>query len=290
MLTRGAHVSQVGLINPGAMGTPIGIAAQLTGACVKWVSTGRSKESVERAGEAGFEPLTTTAEMVACCDLIITVCPPHAAAKVADEVASHGFEGVYVDANAISPEAVRAVGGRVTKAGGVFVDGSIIGGPPTKPGTTRLYLSGVEAERVQNAFCGGHFDVVVLSEQVGEASALKMAYAAWTKGSDALLLAIRGLARGEGVEQALLDEWAQSLPGLAEKSTSAVDGSAPKAWRFVGEMEQIAQTFETAHLPDGFHRAAAEVYRRLESFKNQTAPELDSVLLALTNSEDKNRP
>ena len=274
---------RVGLINPGAMGTPVGIAAKLSGASVHWASTGRSGASLERAQSAGFESLASTEALVEHASLIISVCPPHAVATVADEVAALGFDGIYVDANAVSPDTVRAIDDRITQAGASFVDGSIIGGPPSKRGTTRLYLSGAKAERVRAAFVDGHFDLVVLGRQVGEASALKMAFAAWTKGSAALLLAIRALARTHGVERALLDEWAQSMPGLTETSTEAIDGSVPKAWRFIGEMEQIAATFGGAHLPDGFHQAAAEVYRRLDSFKNQTSPDLDLVMAALAN-------
>ena len=87
-----------------------------------------------------------------------------------------------------------------------------------------------------------------------------MAYAGWNKGSQALLLAIRALAMQEGVDEALLAEWARSMPELPKRSTDAVAANARKAWRFVGEMEEIADTFDAAGAPDGFHRAAAEVY------------------------------
>ena len=276
-------VKTVGLINPGAMGTPVGVAAKLSGARVVWMAAGRSEASMSRAAQAGFEPLSSTADFVSAADLIISVCPPHAAPTVASDVVGHGFGGIYIDANAISPESVHAIDELVRAAGASFVDGSIIGGPPKRRGTTRLYLSGKRAVAAGEAFAQGHFDVVVMGEHVGEASAIKMAFAAWTKGSDALLLAIRALARAHGVEQALLHEWAQSMPGLTESSIAAVSGSAPKAWRFVGEMNQIAATFAAKDLPDGFHRAAADVYARLDEFKNSDAPDLDSVLSALTS-------
>ncbi len=89
-----------------------------------------------------------------------------------------------------------------------------------------------------------------------------MTYAAWTKGTAALLLAIREVARAEGVEETLLAEWEESIPALTERSERAAAAADSKGWRWVGEMEEIARTFATAGLPGGFHEAAAEVYRR----------------------------
>src|SRR5262249_54250264 len=83
--------------------------------------------------------------------------------------------------------------------------------------TTRLYLSGAEAGLVAGLFSGSFVDARVLPGEVGTASAVKMAYAAWTKGTAALLLAIGELARAEGVEGALHEEWRVSLPGLPER-------------------------------------------------------------------------
>jgi hypothetical protein len=108
------------------------------------------------------------------------------------------------------------------------------------------------------------------------ASAVKMAYASWTKGSAALLLAARALARAEGVEDTLLAEWDISQPGLTERSARAAGSAAAKGWRWVAEMEEIAAAIAAAGLPDGFHLAAAEIYRRA-----QDAPAPDAILTAL---------
>jgi hypothetical protein len=97
---------------------------------------------------------------------------------------------------------------------------------------------------------------------VANASAVKMAYAAWTKGSAALLLAVRELARAEGIEDVLLEEWRLSLRELPERADRAARSAEAKGWRWVGEMEEIAATFEADGLPNGFHLAAAEVFRR----------------------------
>jgi nucleotide-binding universal stress UspA family protein len=128
-----------------------------------------------------------------------------------------------------------------------------------KPGTTRLYLSGSETKLVAGLFADTIIDTVVVSEDPDAASAVKMTFAAWTKGASALLLAIRALARAEGVEETLLEEWRTSQPHLVERSVAAARSALGKGWRWVGEMNEIAETFAAAGLPDGFHRAAAEV-------------------------------
>jgi hypothetical protein len=103
---------------------------------------------------------------------------------------------------------------------------------------------------------------ILRNENPAGASALKMAYAAWTKGSAALVLAARALARAEGVEDGLLAEWARSQPGLEGRSRGAARSAAGKGWRWAGEMEEIAASMTADGLPGGFHRAAAEVFRR----------------------------
>jgi hypothetical protein len=113
---------------------------------------------------------------------------------------------------------------------------------------------------VADLFAGTWVDARVLDAQIGTASALKMAYAAWTKGSAAMLLAISELARAERVETALRAEWADSQPGLQERLAAAERSAATKGWRWIGEMHEIADTFAADGLPEGFHRAAAEVF------------------------------
>ena len=152
------------------------------------------------------------------------------------------------------------------------MDGGIIGPPALSPGTTRLYLSGGDAPNVAALFREGPLDAMVLDGPPGAASALKMAYAAYTKGSAALLIAIRSLATHEGVDTALLREWKLSLPEMPGVSAEAVRDCAPRAWRFRGEMEEIANTFASAGLPEGFHRAAADIYRRMADYKDTDTP------------------
>jgi 3-hydroxyisobutyrate dehydrogenase-like beta-hydroxyacid dehydrogenase len=250
-----------GLLHPGEMGAAVGQCLAGAGHQVLWVPEGRSPASAARAEAAG---LTATdgglAGLVRRADVIVSVCPPHAALGIARQVA--GFRGIYLDANAISPATAREVAGLVEAGGASYVDGGIIGTPPVAPGFIRLYLSGTRAAKIQRLFAGSDVDARVIDGAPWAASAVKMAYASWTKGSAALLLAARALARAEGVEPVLLAEWEISQPGLDERSDRAARSAAAKGWRWVAEMEEIAATMDAAGLPGGFHHAAAEIYRR----------------------------
>ena len=250
----------IGLLHPGEMGAAVGKCLVGVGHRVLWDPEGRSAETKERAAAAGLTGVTMAA-MVGRSDVILSVCPPHAALAVARDVA--GFGGLYVDANAIAPETARQVAVIVTDGGADFADGGIIGPPPTASGLTRLYLSGPRAAEVEALFGGTDVEARVVPPP-GTASAVKMAYASWTKGSSALLLAARALARAEGVESVLLEEWAISQPGLEKRWDGAGRSAAAKGWRWVGEMEEIAAAMAAAGLPEGFHQAAAEIYRRYE--------------------------
>lgn len=270
---------RIGLLHPGEMGASVGAAAARAGAAVGWASDGRSAASRRRAEAAGLEDRGSLAALVAECDAIISVCPPDAAVALAESVAETGFHGIYVDANAVSSGTAVELAGIVERGGADFVDGGIIGPPAERPGTTRLYLSGTEASRMSGVFEGSVLEAIAIDGRAGAASALKMCYAAWTKGSAAMLTAIRSLASAEGVEAALLGEWALSQPGLEARSQAGARGNAFKAWRFAGEMREIAATFESSGLPGGFHTAAADIYERLAMYKDcDPAPELSEII------------
>lgn len=262
----------VALLHPGNMGATIGAATATSGARVIWASDGRSKASQDRARAAGLRDVATLVNAVNESDIILSVCPPDAALDLARVVAQHRFNGIYVDANAVSRSTAQQIGEIVTKAGASFVDGGIIGSPVKRAGTTRMYLSGEHAPEIAALFTSSMLDAKTIGAEPGAASALKVAYAAWTKCTDALLLAIRTFAAAEGVDRALLQEWAISQPDLERRSHQAAAVATPKAWRYVGEMKEIAATFEVTGLPAGFHNAAAEVCQRLASFKDQTDP------------------
>jgi 3-hydroxyisobutyrate dehydrogenase-like beta-hydroxyacid dehydrogenase len=251
----------VAVLHPGQMGATVAAACR---APVLWVGEGRSEATRRRAADAGLEEVATLAEAADRAQLIVSVCPPAAAVDLARAVAATGWDGLYVDANAVSPATARGIGELVPR----YVDGGIVGPPALRAGTTRLYLSGPGAAEVAELWAGGPLEPRVVEGGPGAASAVKMAYAAWTKGNSALLFAVRALAEAEGVSGALDEEWAISQPDLAGRLERIAAGASPKAWRWVGEMEEIAATFGAAGLPDGFHLAAADIYRRLAGFRD----------------------
>jgi 3-hydroxyisobutyrate dehydrogenase-like beta-hydroxyacid dehydrogenase len=275
-------MTTIGLLHPGEMGASVGASGRANGHRVLWASEGRGGDTHKRAAAAGLEDAGTLAALVAASDVVLSVCPPHAALDIAGAVAAQRFRGLYVDGNAVAPATSRTIARIVQAGGATYVDGGIIGPPPDKPGTTRLYLSGPDAERVPPLFAAGPLEAVVLAGDITAASAIKMAYAAWTKGSQALIMAVRALATAEGVDEALLAEWNRSQPDLPKRSENAAKSTARKAWRWVGEMDEIAATFDGASLPDGFHRGAGEIYRRMASYKDApTPPSMEDVAKTL---------
>lgn len=245
---------RIALVHPGEMGAAIGAALRAGGHDVLWASEGRSPATAERARAAGLHDVGRF-ERLRDADAVVSVCPPHAALDVARAFA--GRSALFVDANAVAPATARAAAALHAR----FVDGGIVGPPPVEAGTTRLYLSGDDAPAAAELFAGGPVDARALDGGVGGASALKMTYAAWTKGSAALLLATTEVADALGVGDALREEWRESLPELEERLARARSSADRKAWRWAGELEEVAATFVSGGQPEGFGRAAAEVYR-----------------------------
>jgi 3-hydroxyisobutyrate dehydrogenase-like beta-hydroxyacid dehydrogenase len=276
--------TKLGILHPGQMGISIAASAQNSGNEVYWVSEGRSPETRVRASKYDLHDALTLTQLCNTCSILVSVCPPHAAEDVAQQVASREFRGLYVDANAISPQRTLQIAQLVQDAGIQFVDGGIIGGPAWEPGCTWLYLSGEHAEEVASCFAAGPLETQILGKEIGKASAIKMCYAAYTKGTTALLSVILATAESLGVRSELENQWERNWPGFPEQTSRRVKVGASKAWRFAGEMDEISATFQSAGLPGGFHAAASDLYRRLSQFKDDLSVPLDTILDALLQS------
>lgn len=252
---------KIGVLHPGEMGAAL--ASQIRDEVI-WAGEGRSPATASRAADNGLTDVGTISELVENADIVISVCPPAAAVELAGKVSECGFEGVYLDANAVSPATSNVIAERFDR----FVDGGIVGPPPTRPGVTRLYLSGAEAGVITEVFAGSWVDTRIIGASPGTASALKMAYASWTKGSSALLLAIAAMAGSNGVLGDLRDEWDMSIPELGDRLDRLAARVGAKAWRFEGEMRQISQTADEAGVPTGFFDGAGDVYALLAELKD----------------------
>ena len=260
------------------MGASIAAAANCER--VVWAGDGRSNSSHQRATQAGLENCGSLTNLVESSDIILSVCPPHDALAVAKQMSALKFDSIYVDCNAIAPSKSR----QLVPLFNNFVDGGIIGGPAWKKeyGTT-LYLSGEDCAQIAELFDDSPLIAKIISNQIGDASALKMAFAAYTKGSTALLAAILCLAEQEGIRKPLEEQWGETF---TQQTHSRLLTNSSKAWRFSGEMREIASTFQEVSLPGGFHDAAADIFDRLAEFKNDPAKDIEQLLNAPTQEPD----
>jgi 3-hydroxyisobutyrate dehydrogenase-like beta-hydroxyacid dehydrogenase len=275
-------MSKIGILHPGEMGISIAASAINNGHQAYWLSQNRSDKTRARAENYGLIEIETLSLFCQTCAMIMSICPPHAAEAVAQSVIEAGFTGFYLDANAIAPQRAIKIG-QMMKANKIqFVDGGIIGGPAWTPKGTWLHLSGERAEEIAACFSKGPLETKIIGSEIGKASALKMCYAAYTKGTTALLATILAVAESLDIREELHKQWDMDEEGFSERVNRRVRRVTAKAWRFEGEMKEIAATFREAGLPDGFHLSAAEIYYRMANFKDVSeTPPLHDILKAL---------
>ena len=275
-------MSKIGILHPGEMGISVAAAAINSGHAVYWTSQGRSDKTRLRAEKHNLMEIETLPELCQTSEVIFSVCPPHAAEGVAKSVIETGFKGLYLDANAISPQRAIRIGEMMEENGIHFIDGGIIGGPAWTRNETLLYLSGRDADKIANCFTKGPLETKIIGGEIGKASALKMCYAAYSKGTTALLSAILATAESLEIREELYQQWDKDESNFSDRVNRRVTRVTAKAWRFEGEMKEIASTFREAGLPDGFHQAAAEIYHQMVDFKDaEHSPGLNEVLQAL---------
>lgn len=269
----------IGLLYPGAMGAQVGVVAVAAGHRVCWVPAGRGAATRARAEAAGLEPLEDLAALARTCGVILSVCPPAAALDVARAVAGTAFTGLFVDANAISPGRAASVAGAFG-AGVEVADGGLIGPPPRRAGTTRLVVSGpaFAASRVAEMFAGTVLDVHVLPGPVGQASALKLAFAAYNKISFALAAQSSALAAAHGVLPELLEIAGEALPGTPLARPETLVTAGPRAWRWGPEMAEIADAYASAGLAPEIAFAAERLFARWNVHKDDADVTLGRLL------------
>ncbi|MQS17868.1 NAD(P)-dependent oxidoreductase [Streptomyces kaniharaensis] len=268
------------------MGAAVAACAMSAGTRVLWCPAGRSAATGRRAEQAGLEPVAELGELFQQAEVVLSLCPPAAAEDVAHEVAGHGFTGVYVEGNAISPDRVQRITDLVGRSARAVVDGSVIGSPPVGGKQTRLFLSGPSGatELVTALFSGTAVSTPVLGEEIGQASALKVSYTAYQKASRVLAALSYALARHHGVDQALLDV-AGKRAGSYLVETDYIAKTAARAWRWAPEMEEAADTLRTARLPDEVLRTVASTLRRWTDTKDSDDLSMESALELLRGPE-----
>lgn len=282
-------MTKIGILHPGEMGISVAASAIYSGFEVYWVSQGRSDKTRLRAEKNNLTVVESLPQLCQTVEIIMSVCPPHAAQDMAKSVIEQGFKGYYLDANAISPQRSIKIG-QILEANGIrFIDGGIIGGPAWTPKETWLYLSGRDAQIIADCFSSGPLETKIISDEIGKASALKMCYAAYSKGTTALFAAILATAESLGVRDELYQQWDMDEADFSERVNHRVTRVTAKAWRFEGEMHEIASTFQEVGIPSGFHQSAAEIYRRITAARGESdALSLTEILDALRGQTQHN--
>ena len=254
----------IGLLSPGDMGSAVGQRMVQHGAEVMTCLQGRSERTRGLASAAGLKDASSYEDLVSACDVVISIMVPSealgAARLVATAVEKVGKPLPYTDCNAIAPSTAKEIADVVQKAGGNPIDAGIIGGPPKgESPSTRFYASGVDTGPFARLNEYG-LDVRVIGKEIGQASGLKMCYAASTKGSSALMLELLIAAKRLGLYEALIGEFELSQ-GARLQSMNGLIGVPPKSRRWIGEMEEIAKTFNEVGLTPDIFTGAAEMFR-----------------------------
>ncbi|BAY43324.1 6-phosphogluconate dehydrogenase NAD-binding protein [Scytonema sp. HK-05] len=271
-------IQTVGILSPGDMGQAIASVLNQHGLRTVAALDERSQRTRQLASEAKIEDVGSLKRLVVESDLILSVlvpaAAPQAAAQVAEVIQEVGKSILYADCNAIAPYKVKQIEQIIQTAGGQFVDASIIGPPPRVPNRTRMYVSGVQAYELEQLRDYG-LDIRVIGDEIGQASGLKMSYAALTKGLIAIGTELLISAHRLNLEDVLWDELSLSQKNLLDWLIRAIPTMPPKAHRWVGEMEEIAATFGSVGLTELTFKGAAEIYELVKetSLGKQTPEE-----------------
>ncbi len=274
-------VGTIAVLMPGDMGHAVGRALRDHGYRVVTNLTGRSSHSKNLAQAGGLEDVGAISEIISQADLILSILPPASAPTlardIADEMAQQDRKPVYVDCNAISPETAQAVGRTITESGATFIDAGIIGATPGKGAGPRFYVSGPDVQPMLE-LNGKGFQVLQAGGNVGEASAVKMVYAAMTKGTWTLQTALMMAAQRLGVRDTLIAELEHSQNATLMAMRARIPFLPADSARWVGEMEEIAATFEQAGVTPDFHKGAADIFRILEQtpYAEETRADMDA--------------
>ena len=273
-------VERVAILSPGDMGQAVGRALRQGGLEVITCLKGRSERTRGLAQAAGIADVPDLETLVEQSDLILSIMVPSQATALSQEVEqairSTGAKIYYADCNAISPQTTLRIEEIISGGGGCFIDGSIIGGPPRGDYRPRFYVSGQHAA-VLSELDGMGIIVKQLGDEIGRASGIKMCYAGLTKGTSALQVAVLSLAESLGLSEELGAELASSQSHAFNQMQTGIARLPARAGRWIGEMEEIADTYDQEGLPPFFHQGAAAIYRLLSetAFADERAETVD---------------
>ena len=273
-------LEKIAILSPGAMGHAVGRVLAEHGMDIMTCLAGRSERTHRLAGAAGFTEMPTLEDLVCEADLVLSILVPVDAEAIACQLAgalkATGAQPYIADCNAISPMRSAKIETIIQSAGGKFIDASIIGPPPGQGAPPRFYVSGIHAAAML-PLDGKGIAVKSLGEITGRASGIKMCYAALTKGTSTLQVALLTAAESMGLTEELRQELAYSQAATLQSMESTIPRLPSNAHRWVGEMEEIASTFAEVGVTSHFHLGAAAIYRLLQatSFANESPETID---------------
>lgn len=281
---------RVGFLHPGEMGSALAKVMQRNGAITIWASEGRSSSTASRAADAGMQDVGTLEALCKQSDILISICPPHAAVDVAKATVACGFDGAYVDANAISPGTAIQIADIVAQSGASYTDASVVGPAPDGKRQTFIYFSGDAAGLVASHFNAEALTVEVLGPSRSLASALKICHSAMQKGPLAMLFATMAAAEHYGVRAPLESLWAMRPETMSLVNDIAHSPRiAAKSWRFAGEMLEVADAFAAIGLPSALHQGARDVYQRCTAPNPGESPGSIEELISILLNPDERR-
>jgi len=274
----------VAVMAQGTMGAGVGKRLSERGATVRTLLSGRSEASAKRASAAGMKPAADERELLAGADYFLSILPPDQAealaARLAPALQSLPVKPVYIDCNAISPQTAGRVAAIIEPTGAAFVDGGIIGGPPREGYSPAIYASGSQAKRTE-AIKEYGIDWRIIEGPVGAASGLKMSYAGITKGTTAIAAAMLLGAARFGCAEALIAELSSSQPEMLKRMERGIPGMYDKAYRWVGEMEEISDFLDANAPSSDMYAAIAKLYQYLAAAEAEAAPAADNAIKTL---------
>jgi len=265
----------VAIIAQGSMGAGVGKRLHENGAEVRTLLSGRSAGSAERARAAGMKPAADERALLEGADFFLAILPPseveNLAHRLAPALAALPEKPIYVDCNAISPQTATRVAAIIEPTGAKFVDGGIIGGPPRPSYSPAIYASGAAAGETAVLRDWG-LDWRAIDGPVGAASGLKMSYAGITKGTTAIAAAMLLGAARFGCGEALIAELSKSQPEMLKRMRGSIPGMYDKAYRWVGEMEEISDFLGANKPSSDMYAAIAQLYEFLAAADAEQAP------------------
>jgi len=270
----------IAIYSPGDMGSGVGKVLGENGFDVITSLDGRSSRTKDLAASSKIRDVGSLDNMVKEADLILCIMVPSnataAAELVAESMRTTGETTYYADCNAISPDRTRTIGEIISSAGGKYIDGGIIGGSPNRGEAPRFYVSGPNASAMSD-LDGKGIAVRDMGGEIGHGSGIKMCYAALTKGTSTLQIALLSAAEAMGLSDQLRAEFESSQPNALKQMDTGISRLPPNAHRWIGEMEEISDTFEQVGVSPFFHKGAADIYRLLSQtpFASETPETVD---------------